>query len=182
MSELPFFRKRVRHLQHLDVVERFFEDEHLIGVADSLGDLIPGIIGIGRANDDLQIGKFFPDPRDRFDSIPTRRHAHIDERNRVRISFRNRRAHFFQAFFALKGGIDLKTPGTRSVGLIAEKRGFVGIEFLGEFDIGWAEDLAEILMNRRIVIDDENAVILQFRGEWRCSCVWSRWMRLGIRG
>ena len=63
----------------------------------------------------------------------------------------------------MEGGIDLKTPGARSVGLIAEKRGFVGIEFLGEFGIGWAEDLAEIFMNRRIVIDDENAVILQLR-------------------
>ena len=44
LSELPFSRESVRHLQHLDVIKGFLEYKHLVSVADRLRDFVPRII------------------------------------------------------------------------------------------------------------------------------------------
>src|SRR4051794_27667072 len=44
LSQLPFFRKRMRHLHDLDVVERLFQNEDVVGVPDRFGDVFPRII------------------------------------------------------------------------------------------------------------------------------------------
>ena len=98
------------HLQNLNVVERFFEYEHLIRVAEGFGDLIPRVVRIRRADDDLQIGEFLPYTRDRLNPVPSRRHSHIDEGNSIGHSGRYGFAHLFQSFLTLKRRVDLKAP------------------------------------------------------------------------
>src|SRR5436190_9050990 len=47
----------------------------------------------------------------------------------------------------------------RSSGLVAEKRGLRLLELLSDPGISRTEDLAKILMDRRIIVDDKNALI-----------------------
>jgi hypothetical protein len=47
--------------------------------------------------------------------------------------------------------------------VVAEKGGFRRIKLFGELSIGRTKDLAKILMDRRVVVDDKNAVIVGLR-------------------
>src|SRR5262249_15720506 len=122
---------------------------------------VPGIIRVGRTNDHLQIRKLLPNARDRFDSVPAGRHAYVNEGDRIWFPAGGRRADFFQSFLALEGGAYLKGPWARRVRCFPKESRFVRFKACGELSIRRVQDFPEVFMNRRIVVDDENASILR---------------------
>ena len=66
---------------------------------------------------------------------------------------------FLQSLLPLKSEVDSKVLCARRTGLIAEKRGFRRLKLFGNLGISRAEDLAKILMDRRVVVDYKNALI-----------------------
>src|SRR3954451_17502512 len=46
------------------------------------------------------------------------------------------------------------------MGCFAEKRGFISVELLCEFEVGWTQDFPEIFMDRGVVVDNQDAVVL----------------------
>src|SRR5438132_7996259 len=141
---------------------------NLIGIADRLRDLVPIIVGVGGANDDLKIRKFLPDSGNGFNSIPARWHSHVDKGDSVRRAFGTGGTDFLQSLLSLESRVDPKILCARGTSLVAEKRGFRRIKLLGELGISGAEDFAKIFMDRGVVVDDKNAVIVG-RQSWRCE-------------
>ena len=100
-------------------------------MAELFGDVLPGIIRVGGADDHLKVGIFRPDMFDRLDAIPTRRHTHVHEREGVRPTcfgcFQCRGA----AFLTLRGAIDFEGAGGAAVNLFTEQGR------LGSSEAGW---------------------------------------------
>ena len=156
----PFLGERVRELEDFDAVERFLEDYQPVGLAQLGDNLLPRVIGIRRANDDLDRGVDCPNPRDRFHAIPARRHPHIHESHRVRPPFSDRAHDHVQPFLALKSRVELE------LGLHFNDRRFRP-EKLRHHIIQRAagghrraEDFAEIRVDFRVVVNDEDAVVI----------------------
>ena len=59
----------------------------------------------------------------------------------------------------------MKILNPRGLGCVAEKRGLVGIKRVREGVVRVAEDFPKIFVDRRVVVDDEDAVI------WRLKSV-----------
>src|SRR5262245_54922139 len=115
-------------LQHFHIIERFLEDDEAIALPEFLYDLFPGIIGISRANHNLQVRAALPNLVDRLHSIPAGGHSTIDESQGVRATFPLGDVDFVEAFLPLKSGVELKTGSTRSVGWFAENERFIFLE------------------------------------------------------
>ncbi len=58
--------------------------QQLVGVAKPLHHLGPVVVGVCRTDDDLHVRIRRPQPLDGLEAVPTGRHAHVDERHRVR--------------------------------------------------------------------------------------------------
>ncbi|MGC3960517.1 MAG: hypothetical protein QM813_22080 [Verrucomicrobiota bacterium] len=101
----PFFRQRVCQLEGLDVVEGFLQNDQLICPRKFADDFIERIICVGRADNRLQFRLNFPDPGNRLDAIPARRHPHVYECHGIRTTFGQRGLYLGQPFLTLKGGI-----------------------------------------------------------------------------
>src|SRR6185312_3501112 len=165
-AEGPFLRKRVRHLQNFHRFKRLFENQQIISLPEPLGHLIPRIIRIRRANHRLQFRRGAPDIFQRFNAVPARRHPHVHERQHVRIAIGHRLFHLLECLLPLVGRVDAEPVAfSRDFGgfFITEQRALhvfqVGLR--GGFD---AENLPEIFVNGRVVVDDEYA--------WWWSRVW----------
>ena len=89
---------------------------------------LPGVVRVGGADDDLQLGIHLPDAADRLDAIPAGRHAHIDEGHGVGPPFLERPLHHLQPFLALEGGVDLELDVGSAARLDAEERRGLGVE------------------------------------------------------
>ena len=97
---------------------------------------------------------------DRLEAIPTGRHAHIDDRHRIGASLLERGRRLLDAFPALVGRVDLELRTN------ALRRGFAKKARLEDAErvLGGvlgvrSQHLAKIGMNRRVVVDDEDAPI-----------------------
>src|ERR1051325_4630673 len=157
--DLPLLRQGVGQLKRFDVVERFLEDKQAIGLAHLGPHLRPGVIRVRSADRDLEFGVNLPDARDRFDPVPTRWHAHVHEGHRVRARLGEGLLDQFKRLLALHGGIQLKGCCGVSIhgGSIEQHRGSLGD--LGGHTAPAAKYLSEIFVDRRIVVDDQNAVV-----------------------
>ena len=129
-----------------------------------LRDFVPGIIGVGRADDHLQIGKFLPDAGDRFDPVPARRHAHINEGHGVGLPAAAAARTISRPFLPLKGGVDLKVPCSRRIGASRRKAPLHRHPARRQLRVARAENFAEVLVDRGIIVDDEDAVIFGWHG------------------
>ncbi|MBL0160031.1 MAG: hypothetical protein IPP47_23535 [Bryobacterales bacterium] len=93
---------------------------------------------------------------DGFHAIPARWHPDVHKRQRVGAAFGQRLLEFRQTLLPLVGGVDLK-HSDRSC-LLAKEEGLIVLEI--RLSLNFAEqDLSQILMNRPIVVDDENSVV-----------------------
>ena len=166
--EFPFAGKGMSELQHFDVVKRFFKDDEIGGRADAGAHLLPGIIGIGSANDYLQFGVSFPEMDNSFEAIPSRGHAHIDEGEGKGFAGSAGLLDFFEGFLALIGGIEFELSGRRGGGIgLAEKGGFDFEETVPGIRDG-SQNFPEIVVNGHVVIDNENTVIFDgYHTGWR---------------
>lgn len=151
----PLPGQRVRKLDHLNVVEWFLEDDEVLGTAEAAHHLVPRIVRIGRADDDLQIRGHFPQSCDGFDTVPTGRHADVNERHRERAAFGQRLHHQVECIAPLKGGVDIEHRGRR--GHVSKQDGLVVAQLIVAH--GRREDLLEVAVDGLIVVDDEDAAV-----------------------
>ena len=155
----PLLRERVAHLQNLDVVERFFEQQEIVAHAEPLRHRVPRIIGEGGADDDLDRRVFFPKLLDRLHAIPSRRHPHVHERQRVRLALGDRPPDFLERVAALKCGINAEfRDGIFPLRLIAEQQGFRGVERRVP-GLRAEQDFFEVLVDRGIVVHEQDAMV-----------------------
>ncbi len=156
LSQLPFPRQRTGHLADLQVVERLFQDQQLVVVLQPCLDGLEGIVGIRRAQRDLQVGVDVPQLFDGLQAIPAGRHAHIDKHHGIGGVGGQGLAHQCQRFLALVGRIQLEHLAGSSGG--AEQGFLKAIQRRLGVGVG-AQDLAEILVDRRSIVDDQNAAV-----------------------
>ena len=103
-----FLGQGVGQLQHLDVVEGLLEDDEIVVHAEADRHLFPRVIGVSGADDDLQGGIDLPEPFDRLDAVPARRHAHVDKSHGVGLPVFQRLRDLVQRLLALIGGLQLE--------------------------------------------------------------------------
>src|SRR5207248_2580256 len=65
-----------------------------------------------------------------------------------------------QSLLALKRRVDFKLALARWLRRFAEKNSFIGVELLREIGAPSAKNLAKIIVNRGIIVDHEDAMIL----------------------
>ena len=70
-EQVPLLGKGVRELQHLDRVEGLLEDDQPVGAADLGEHLLPGVVRIGGADHDLQVGRHLPEFQGGLDRRPS---------------------------------------------------------------------------------------------------------------
>ena len=102
------------------------------------------------------MGIDFPDFRDRFDSIPARRHAHVHERHGVRPVLLQRALDDLQRLLTLRGKIQFELDLTPGRLLFTKKR---GLHFVEAIRAASAKDLAEVRVDTHVVIHDEQAAV-----------------------
>jgi len=151
-------------LQRLDVVERFFEHDQIGGVPQFVSHLLPGIVRIGGADDDLDFRTAFPKMTDGLHTIPSGRHPHIHKRQRVRIAFLGGLLDHRQTLLTLESRINHKISARRSGGALPKQQrlGAVQPDVLVLLP---AKNFPEIRMDRSIVVNDEYPVA-GFGGGW----------------
>ena len=112
-----------------------------------------------RADHDLNVGIDRPQALNGFQSVPSRRHAHIDERQRIGSALLQRLADTRYTFLTLQRRIDLelRSRARSRRGLLAEERALRGQQVVLLFSFA-CEDLAKIAVNRLVIIDDEDAM------------------------
>jgi hypothetical protein len=129
--EIPFFGERRGELQGLDVVEGFLEDHEFVGLAEFLAHLIPRVIRVRGADDDLDLGIDLPDARGGFDAVPARRHPDVHERHRVGPALGHGALDHFEAVLALVGRVQLEADGLARVERLAKQGRFHGAGLVG---------------------------------------------------
>ena len=99
-----------------------------------------------------------PDVRQRFNPVPTRRHADVYERHRVRAALGARLAHQLKSLAALLGRREFEHPfALNRYGQGAKQCRFRIGELLRRF--ASAQQLPEVLVNSRVVVDNQHAAI-----------------------
>jgi hypothetical protein len=176
----PFFAEGDGELIDLDGVEGFLEDQQAIGEAELGRDLLPGVVGVSGADDDLEIRIDGPEALDGLKAVPAGGHAHVHERDRVGAFCLEGGLQLLEALLALEGRVELEglsgagtgcRRGYRGVG-IAEERGLCSGKPAGSTRRSAAatvcgsprrsaagEDLLEIAVDGLVVVDDEDAPI-----------------------
>ncbi|HEX9782562.1 MAG TPA: hypothetical protein VGA56_07500 [Opitutaceae bacterium] len=127
--KIPLFSQRMCELQDLDLIKWLLDHHPSITGGQGPLDLAPTPVGKGGADHDLQRCVDLPELLDGREPVPARRHAHVDERQRVWAPLAARLPHELQGLLSLKGRIDLeRKPGRRPRRNIAtpeERRGIV---------------------------------------------------------
>ena len=126
----------------------------------SLDHFRPVIVGVGGADHDLQFGIDFPQLLDGLQTIPARRHAHVDEGHGVRLPALERSAHHRDTLLALIRGVDLEIRArARGLRRLAEKVRFEPGERLlrAVLRIG-AQYFAKIPMDCGVVVDEQDTI------------------------
>jgi hypothetical protein len=104
LQQGPFLGQRAGQLQHFHRVKRFLENHQPVGAAQLARNVVPRIVRIGRAQNDLDVRVHLPNPGDGLDAIPAGRHPHIDKRHGKRFAGSHRFANRRQSFISLKSG------------------------------------------------------------------------------
>ncbi|MNF76085.1 hypothetical protein D3C84_581840 [compost metagenome] len=150
LGHLPLHGERTGQLADLDRVEGLLQDQQAVAQVEALGHFLPGIVGVGGAEGNLQLGVGLPELLDGLDPIPAGRHAHVDERHGVGPPLRQRAGEHGQGFLALMGGVEFE--GVLHGRGVAEQ-GRLGGGQHGLAVLAGAENLAEVLVDRRVVVD-----------------------------
>ena len=98
----------MRELANLDRVERLLQDQHAIGRAERGRHLLPGVIGIRRADHDPDVGVLLEQAHGRLNAVEARWHPHVDEQQRVRLLALAREPNLLQRLLALVRRVELE--------------------------------------------------------------------------
>jgi hypothetical protein len=157
--ELPLGGQRVGALHDLERVERLLQDEQRLARPEPGAQVAPRVVGVRRADHDLEIGVDLPEPLDGLEAVPAGRHAHVDERERE-VAVRGdggddvvERLAALVRRDQLEG--DDRLGGRRRA---IEQRGLERVERPGR-RVGRREDLAEVVVDRVVIVDDQDAMV-----------------------
>jgi hypothetical protein len=128
----------------------------LVVVLQPRFDRFKGIVGISRTQGNLQVGVDVPQLFNGLQAIPARRHAHVDEHHGIRGVGRQGLVDQGKRLLALVGGVQLEGLAQHWRG--AEQGFLEAVHGRLAVWIG-TQDLAEVLMDRGRVIDDQNATV-----------------------
>ncbi|KDB50728.1 hypothetical protein X805_37150 [Sphaerotilus natans subsp. natans DSM 6575] len=167
-SGLPLGAQRARELADLDGVEGLLQDQQPVAHVQPREHLLPGVVGIGGADDDLQPRVFLPQPLDGLDAIPARRHAHVDEGHRVGSAGGAGGLHHRQRLAPLQRRVDLEAIGRRGGRhrrRVGEQCHLQRVELVSRLwrhgpSAGRIEDLAEVLVDRGHVVHEQDASVV----------------------
>ncbi len=160
LDQRPLFGQRIRQLENLDRVEGLLQHDEPVGVAQTGQHVLPRILGIGGADDDLQVGGDLPQLERGLDAVPAGRHPDIDKRHSVGAAVGDGLLDALEAFGALMSAVDVEVgPGPAGRDTGAEHFGLECVERGGGFADGRAENFPDVSVNGRIVVDHEDAVI-----------------------
>jgi hypothetical protein len=84
-GQSPLLRERLRNLQHFAAAKRLLQSHESIRMSEQFAGMLPRVVRVLRAKDNLHVRVLFPQMRDCFDSIPTRWRPCIHEYHRVRV-------------------------------------------------------------------------------------------------
>jgi hypothetical protein len=160
----PFAAERRGALQDLDRFGGLAQHQQLVGVTESLHHLGPVVVGVRRTDDHLHVGSVAhsrsmvlrpSQPGGMRMSTNAMAYGRPSESAWLAIATPS---------LALMRGVDVEVRPRRGDGGVAEQIRFQHVErgLRGVFGLG-AQDLAEVRMNGRVVVDDENAAIDQRR-------------------
>src|SRR5262249_22129535 len=118
--------------------------------------LLPAVIGMRGADDDLDMGICGPQSLDGLQAVPTRWHAHVDEGNAVRLPILDRALNQRQRLGALLRGVhpeggrcfEVRRPSTDRCSLGAAQM---------LVRLPAPKDLTDVLVDRPVVVDDQDA-------------------------
>src|ERR1700733_2422578 len=159
---LPLAGQCARALHDFDGVGGFFEYQELVCMPEAGNNLGPVIIRMRRADDDLHTGVDRPDFLYRLEAVPAGRHAHVNKCHRVGTSRFERRAYAFEAILALHRRIDIKRWPCYDRAALAEDRQLRSHKRRRAI-FRVHKNLAEVVVNRAVVVDHENTLVSDFR-------------------
>ena len=110
----PFAGQRVGALKYFDRLERLSQHQQLIGVPQPLHDLHPVVVGVRRADHDLDMRIDRPEALDGFKAVPAGRHPHIDECHAVWASLCQRLSRLLDALLSLVRRVNREHRAGRS--------------------------------------------------------------------
>ena len=157
-GQAPLLRQRAGDLTDLGGVERLLQDQQPIAGAEPAQDVLPRIVGVRRADDDLDLGIGGPQVGDGLDAVPAGRHAHVDERDRVALAAPEAVAHLAQRLLPLVREVHVVPFAPHRRRLFPEER----LLHLRQHLVLLAalQDLAKVLVDLRIVVDDQDPPVL----------------------
>ena len=139
----------------LALIEGLFEDQQPIRALKFFGNFLPGIGGVGTADDDVEIRIDFPELADRLDAIPAGRHLHVHKSEVIGITRVDRGADFFVSVCSLERRVDLEFDLPRRSARLSKQCQLVIDQSDGT---GAAlQDRAEIVVDRLVVVDHDHA-------------------------
>ena len=119
---VPLACQRVGALQHLDRLERLLDHQQLVGMIQTRYHLRPVVVRVRRADDHLHVRVDLPQALNGLQAVPTRRHAHIDERHRVGLILLERLLHACHTLLTLQGRVDLESRARRGCERLAQQQ------------------------------------------------------------
>ena len=158
---VPLACERVRALQDFDRLERLLQHQELVGQSEPLDEIRPVVVRVRGAHDDLDVRVRSPHALDGFEPVPTGRHAHVHECERVMAPLAGRGLDHLDGLLTLQGEVDLKRR-LRQRGLAVAEQNPLGALHRGLGVVAAGEDLREIVVNGRVVVHDQDAVTGSF--------------------
>jgi len=155
---LPLAGQRIGALEHLDRLEGLLDNQQFVRVPEAGDEFRPVVASMRRADHDLHVRVDPPELLDGLEAVPPRRHLHIDDRHCIRAGHAQRFAHALHTFLPLQGRVNLEVGASRCQGGRPEKRQLIGLENRGPVEHR-TEYLPEVLVNGRIVVDDEHSPV-----------------------
>ena len=155
---LPLSAERCGALQYLDGFGGLPQHEEFVGVLQFLRDFGPIVIRMRGADDHLDVRVHLPQLPDRFQAVPSGGHPHVDEGHRIGLSARQRGTCHGHPFLALISGVNLKRGAFRGLGADAKNIRLQQRQRLPAVLARASQHLAEVPVNRGIVVDQQDAV------------------------
>ena len=108
LHDLPLAAECEGKLKDFDVVEGLAQNHEAVACSQGCDNLLPRVVGIGRAKDNLERGLNLPEMLDGFYAIPAWVHAHVHEGDAVGPALSEGFLGEDESVLALHRGVDLE--------------------------------------------------------------------------
>jgi hypothetical protein len=118
----PLGAERERELLDLDRLEGLFEHEQAVGVTERRAHFVEGLIRVRGAEHDLDPRVALPERANRLQTVPARRHSHVDESDLIGLPRFDRAPGEAHTRFALARRLQLESGREPPRLLVPEER------------------------------------------------------------